>query len=250
MKIYDIEIPGKLNHRVTIDESGKADAGTRALMAKQFLDWDEFEHKPFENFLTFLKHEYRHRGISVKEVAPENAGSSIESSEAVNKNGLMVAFYLPEEVAEELSIPGGEAPEELHLTLSFCGLTADLPADALEKAKTVVCEFAKTHSPQHVQITGIGRFSGTAGSPSSGKDIVYASVSSPDLNAFREALVARLTEAGVAPKSQFGFNPHVTLKYLNAHEDTPVNNIPKITVPLNTLCVASGDTHAEYSLLS
>jgi 2'-5' RNA ligase len=249
--IYDINIPGIFEHRIHVNHEDRV---TEPLalqkLGKNFFDWrHHFAEKPFSEFLAFLKHEYRNKRISVTEVTDDAAGDPGEHDQpTIDKSGLMVAFFLPAEIAEEMTVEGGEEPEEMHLTLVFSGPLATLPPGSVEKACAAVAEFVKGRAPISGHVTGTGRFNGTAGSPTGGKDALYASFSSPELAKFREALVAKLEAIGLGPKTQFGYTPHITLKYLDADEESPVGKQPRHDVVFDTITVASGPHRHDYKL--
>lgn len=247
--IYDINIPGLFDYRVHVNHEDRV---TEPLVRKKLdefnYDWrTHFNERPFSEFLAYLKHEYRTK-IKVTEIPDESAGDAPASAGGVDKSGLMVAFFLPLDVAEAMHLDGGEEPEEMHLTLVFSGPLASLPEGSVEKACAAVAAFAKGYQPMSGHITGLGRFNGNAGSPSGGKDVIYASFSSPELSKFREALVSKMEAIGLGPKTQFGYNPHITLKYIDGEEDSPMRKQPRHDVVFDTISVASGPHRHDYKL--
>ncbi|MGA4995820.1 2'-5' RNA ligase family protein [Nonomuraea bangladeshensis] len=135
------------------------------------------------------------------------AGREVKADRADAGSGVMVAFMLPAEVAEQLAVPDGVSAGDLHVTLAYLG--KDLEEEALATVADVVAEVAAESAPLSGTLGGIGVFPpGEDGVP------VYLPVDVPGLEVLRQRLVDRLAEAGVAPAADHGYTPHVTLTYL------------------------------------
>lgn len=123
--------------------------------------------------------------------------------EGAAHSGAMVALYPDAATAAELAISDGEDADELHLTLAFLGEAEKLN---LTRALQVVAEWAAACPPSlSGEISGVGQF---ATGP-----VTYLSVDLPDLPPLRERLVDGFDAAGVPPKRDHGFTPHITLDY-------------------------------------
>jgi hypothetical protein len=132
---------------------------------------------------------------------------------AAGDAGVMVALYPTPELAAQLALPGGEAPEELHITLAFLGDEVDLQDPA--GLKTAVESWAKATQPLTGEISGVGLF--TAGPDA----VTYLSADLPSLPEARQKLVAALTDAGSQPSEDHGFTPHMTLDYAERTSEVP-----------------------------
>ncbi len=130
----------------------------------------------------------------------------------------MVAFYLDDALAQELAVAGGEAPEELHLTLAYLGVVdTDIPADKEHAVIDAVTAWARTVEPVMAGIGGVGFFN---------HGVTYASVDGATLPQIRQDLVEHLAAAGVSPASEYGFTPHVTLAYESRRDvDVPTREL-------------------------
>lgn len=148
-------------------------------------------------------------------------------------DGVMIAFYAPDDVAADLSIPGGTPPTDMHVTLAYLGKVGDVPnAPGL---MDVVSKFAADHPPVDAAISGVGRF---VGNPDG--DVQYLSVDAPTLTDFRHDLVGALEDAGFAVRRDHGFTPHMTLAYLDPTEDSPIESVDPASTQFGLLSMAYG----------
>lgn len=173
---------------------------------------------------------------------------AVERKSALAKSagrGLMVAFLLPEDVAQAIAIPGGEPPEDLHMTLCYLGKLEDLAQETVERTLACVQAFTARRPPLAGQISGIGRFD--ASTTSDGDEVIYASFDSPELAGLREDLVRELEYEGAYPKNDHGFTPHITLAYVKPGEPGPERTLP-IALRFDRILVATGDVREEFRL--
>lgn len=157
--------------------------------------------------------------------------------EEEENTGAMVALFPDPKLAKKLALPGGDPPEQLHVTLAFLGEAEDLD---FEKAKAAVEAWAKTAPPMKGTLSGIGHFD-----IGKGKLVTYRSVDLPDLPAPREALVEALDGAGVPPKRDHGFTPHMTLQTGPKLRRPPVKQQP---ISFASVTLAWGGERHEFAL--
>jgi len=168
-------------------------------------------------------------------------GECCDACQQAPPTGVMVAFFLPVDVAEQLAMdreaePTATPPEELHLTLAFLGKAGEL-ADPGRLCR-VVAGFAAIAPPVMCTISGAGRFA-------VGDRVVYASVDAPQLPAWRQRLVEHLTLGGFSPSTRHGFTPHVTL----CNPEGPVTlDVQPIEFAANTLTVAIAGARYDFPL--
>ena len=162
--------------------------------------------------------------------------------------GLFVAFWLPAEQANALAFDGGEAPEQLHLTLCYCGDVSALGADTVAAAIAAVCAVAGASAPLQGVISGLGRFN--ASESSDGYETLYASVDMPGLAELRVRLSEALTAAGAPTRNDHGYDPHVTLCFLSPGDAGPINTIEPLALDFNELTVIAGDQRIQIPLSS
>lgn len=171
-------------------------------------------------------------------------GYLVKDASTEPNTGCMVAFFLPASCAQQLAIPGGCAPSDLHITLAFLGDTTEILIDKQNILATVE-RFAKSQHPLYIDIDALDRFPGDAdeGSP------IIARTFTPALFDFRAALVSTLDAAGIAVDMTYPeYRPHCTLAYIP--QDAPMPDIP---VPNQHPClqfvwVAYGDERYSFPL--
>jgi phage gp29-like protein/2'-5' RNA ligase len=160
--------------------------------------------------------------------------------------GVMVALYPAPEVAAGLVVPGGEAAEHLHLTLVYLGNVGALAPGVVESLEAVCASVAGRFGPLSGQLSGLGRFSG--GESSEHKDALWASPDIPGLSALRESLVGELRAAGVPLPSEHGFQPHITLAYLDTEAPSPLVRLAPRPVGFGALSLIVAGTRRDFSL--
>jgi 2'-5' RNA ligase len=166
---------------------------------------------------------------------------------ATAQTGMMVALYPDRSIAERLALTGGEAPEELHITLAYLGKADDVDQEIIDALPNIVRQFTRySIGPLEGTIQGIGRFA--ASDSSSGKDPFYASVDIPRLPDFRMSLISSLASAGVEVNREHGFTPHMTLKYLASDEPNPIERLEPIDVSFDSVWLCIGGKRQEFKL--
>jgi len=133
---------------------------------------------------------------------------------------VMVALYPPLYAARELAVPGGLAPEDLHVTLAYFGDAEEFRGDT-GKLAAALAEFAAQCAPFEASVGGIGRFTSVER-----EDPFYASIDSLHLPAFRHNLIEFLEGQGFVPDMTHGFVPHLTLCYLPQDAYPPFHRLP------------------------
>jgi 2'-5' RNA ligase len=151
-----------------------------------------------------------------------------------NSNGVMVAIAPPTTIGEAIALPGGEAVDELHVTLAYLGNAADVDYDALRSA---VEDMAAAVRPLTATVQGLGVFQND-------ENVLWAAVDAPGLEEWRSTLVGCLADYGLAPISNHGFTPHMTLKYSeNAITELPdLDPEAKAPWPVPEVVLAHGGT--------
>ena len=172
----------------------------------------------------------------------ENPGAD-ETKAAGAHSGTMVALAIPEDVGKKLlaaigdKLPEGSEPsrlDELHLTLGYLGDVAEV-SFAREQLETAVRIFAAQHAPLRGTIGGIGRMATMTENDTAA---LYALFDSPELPAFRQALVETLTAGGIAVDATHGFVPHITLAYVPVAATEIPSQLPDVPVQFPCVIVA------------
>lgn len=164
------------------------------------------------------------------------------------QTGVMVAFFLPGQVAGAVSnviadLPNATPANELHLTLVYLGTVED--GISKEMLIEVVKGFAAGHAPVRGILNGLGRFMTNEGNDTSA---FYASFDAQALPEFRQDLVDALGMVGIKSPSEHGYSPHITLAYLPMDEATPVVELPSGEIALNEVVIAWGGERVNFAL--
>lgn len=176
----------------------------------------------------------RERANAAKINPTWNSARGVTAS--ANHDGVMVAFFLDPETAQQFAVPGGEPPEDLHMTLAYLGDQSDVPVDADTLAQ-IVQEWAAQTPPITGEISGHGVF--TNGE----KPVTHMSVDCPGLPAARQSLIEHLQANGIEPRMDHGFDPHITLAY----DNTPVD-VPATPVTFDHVTVSHGPNDMDMPM--
>jgi 2'-5' RNA ligase len=157
---------------------------------------------------------------------------------AAEPDGVMVAWMLPDYVAEQVAIPGGQPADDLHVTIAYLGDAAALSLEDQRKLIGVVGEVCLTQTELDGQVGGTGRF--TNGEET---DPFWVGVNIPGLTELRNALVTALSDAGIQPQGFSAgdtYQPHITVDYIPAGADTPPLDFQPVDVTMKKLTVCVG----------
>lgn len=157
--------------------------------------------------------------------------------------GLLFAVWLDPAQSATLALPGGEQPDQLHLTFCYCGDANEMSDVQIGRAITAANETAMMFGSLQGQIAGLGRFN--ASESTEGKDVIYANVDVPGLAEMRHYLASSLEFAGCPPLRNHGYTPHITLGYIDAGADWPIQRIDTIPIVIDSLWVGVGDRRTE-----
>ena len=161
--------------------------------------------------------------------------------------GLLVAVWLDPALAEALALPGGEPADQLHLTLCYCGDANEMSDVQIGRAIAAAADIATMYGPLSGQLAGLGRFN--ASESSDGKDVIYANVDVPMLEALRQYLAVHLDMAGCRPLMNHGYTPHVTLAYIDEGAPWPIERLITQPLTIRSLWVSVGDKRTEIPLV-
>jgi 2'-5' RNA ligase len=172
--------------------------------------------------------------------------------------GMMVAFMVKPEIAEQLALPDGEPAGDLHITLAFLGDMNDEPHDdqlrpdtSPHGIKDILTSFASTAQPLSGKISGVGTFVNTGDSTP-----IYASVNVPGLTEWRNKLVETIGAWNYFVSQTYAYTPHITLAYTSDDMASQiVDEARKViteagTIPLifDEICLAIGDDRCFFPL--
>lgn len=140
---------------------------------------------------------------------------------AANKSGAMLVVVVPNDVKSRIAIPGGEPPDQLHITLFYFYENADLTDEQRDTVLLLAQSLAAEYEPFDVVIRGTEVFEENEERP------LVALVDSPGLEDYRKRLAVALDLANITYSKDYEFKPHLTLKYLQ-NEPRPIVLINEI----------------------
>jgi ribosomal protein S18 acetylase RimI-like enzyme len=180
---------------------------------------DGLEQNPLMDFYSshgFEPEESRGRGYMIRR--PQQVESVRRT--AVDATGsMMVALVPPGHVVDALLVEDGEEADEIHITLLYLGKESVYTPKQVESLPSLISQWAKTQRPLKATTQGAGTF------VNEGNHVLWASVNIPDVTRAHDGLVDFLRGHGLPIKEDYGYIPHITLKYDKYH----VRFLPKIT---------------------
>lgn len=164
------------------------------------------------------------------------------------QRGVMVALFPSPVVAQQLAaLPGVTVPaEQLHLTLAYLGAVDTLTDTQIARTLLSVRRLAEQPFSLVGSLNGVGRFNASASSD--GKDVIYAVPDVPQLVELRNTLVIMLRGDNVPVSSGHGFNPHITLAYIDPGSESPLAYIPTIPLRFTTVSLSVGGKRLDFLL--
>lgn len=164
------------------------------------------------------------------------------------QRGVMVALYPDSVVAQQLaSLPGATVPaDQIHLTLAFLGNVDALTDQQVARSLLTVSSMARDSAPLAGTVQGLGRFNATPSSD--GQDVIYAVPDVPGLAELRHRIAGLLSDYGVPVSATHGFNPHLTLAYVEPGSEWPVPTVPTLPLRLDRVSLVVGDRRLDFPL--
>lgn len=147
----------------------------------------------------------------------------------------MIAVYPPPSLAQNMAVPDGLEPDDMHVTVAYCGDAADVDPQALVDVAT---ELAR-RDPIRASIAGHARFTGGE------TDVAVALVDSADLEDLRRDALRALDARSVVVPREHGFTAHMTLTYLDQDADLPVDRLPARPVAFGAVSAVHGDNRTD-----
>lgn len=150
-------------------------------------------------------------------------------------DGCMIALYPPAELAAELTVDGGLPPEDLHVTVVYCGDAIDVDAEAFRQT----VEDLAAREPVTATISGLARFTG------GDKDVLVALVDSAALEDLRRDAMDALIEQGIKVPRDHGYTAHCTLTYLDPDEPAPLDRLAAVDTQFGALAAVHGTDRTD-----
>lgn len=199
-----------------------------------------------------------HPGTRTKAVPPPMAaappvgatpapGFDAMGQPAAEDTELAVGFRLTPDIALGLALRNGIPPQALFLEVCEVGEGGEWDAETAARVQAVMQLVAADEPPIMATISGMGRM--LANEETGGRDLIYATVDSPDLDEFREDVMDALEEAGVLPLEEHSFIPMIPLAYVEPNAPAPtLPNLATRTFPLAAVSVQLGAAFVDYQL--
>ena len=176
-------------------------------------------------------------------VEMEPAPAILPAPASDDATGVMVALMLPQAAAEQIAVPGGLPPSDLHITLCYVGDLADGPIDRDRLMATVQAWSAQQH-PLYVDLDRLDRFPGDGE-----KAPIIVRSDTAVLQDVHSSLCAALDAAGIDYPHTFPtYSPHVTLCYVPADAPTPALPAPDLHLCFTACTVAYGMERVLFPL--
>lgn len=175
---------------------------------------------------------------------PDVAAGAVALAAGGAATGAILCLVPPADLARDLALPGGEAPEDLHVTLAHLG-----DASAIDERRGSVLLTAAEHfglrvAPVEGRFNGVARFSAPDGT-----DAAVLTLDAPGLAAVRERIVGVLDALGFEVSADHGFLPHLTRAYVARGEPLPGGDaVEPVTVRFDTLALWLGGERSAFPL--
>jgi 2'-5' RNA ligase len=159
--------------------------------------------------------------------------------------GVMVALHPSPGDAQQIALPDGLYPDDLHCTVLYLGKVGSDVAGTQKELVNIGKKVASQFAPITAKLNGITRFSGED-SDEGGQDPLVVNVDAPEVERLRQVVTqAFLTDRKYEPVSSHGYSPHMTLAYLDPTDDQPINRWQPRQVTFSHLSVVHGSNRVD-----
>jgi len=135
-----------------------------------------------------------------------------------NSRGVMIALKIPQDIANQLIIKGGETPEDLHITICYIKDATEMQVAGMLYIANLL---AKQFSPRVVGLKGSGVFE-----LDNDAKVLYLTVDASTVEPLHNFVYRSLYNMEVAYPDNTGYMPHVSLKYFEGNETIEHVNLP------------------------
>ncbi len=145
--------------------------------------------------------------------------------------GAMVCLMLtPEQQAEIRDAAGMPDAEADHVTLAYLGPDAGALLPQKNALLRCLSNVASMAAPLAGEVGGVARFA--ASESSDGQDVLVALYDSAELPDLYADVIEALDACGIAPASDHGFTPHITLGYVRTDSTDALSSLPRLPLPI------------------
>jgi len=156
-----------------------------------------------------------------------------------DKEGVMIAVYMPEDAGKELKQRGGEPIEDMHVTMIYFEQAAH-ERDDWDELHPIIQGIANKYPKMEGKINGFGIFYND-------EDVLWAAPSLIGLADLRAELAQAVEDAGFPIGKEYDWMPHVTLKYEHKGKLPKLKDPIELSIPTLTMVKAEDRTEFEFS---
>jgi 2'-5' RNA ligase len=157
-----------------------------------------------------------------------------------NSDGIAIVFTFGRNEREQLAMPNGEPPDDLHVTLGYFGSPSN--TTTLPSLQAVTMQLATEFEGFTINLNGISRFSGEDTDPI----VVNAdAVVLPEIYS-RMRELADTYQVNYEPTH--GYSPHMTLGYIPYAETMPITRWTPVTVTVDMIELWYGKARYAFPL--
>lgn len=202
--------------------------------------------------MTHINHTFAHAKAIMEHAAALGAAEDAPQMKAVQiapdaHQGAMIALMLSPDQQQAIRDASGMPDAEAdHVTLAYLG-----DAGALMGQKNSIlrglANVACCTPPLTGEIGGVARFA--ASESSDGQDVIVALYDSADLPDLYADVIECLEACGVAPASDHGFTPHITLAYVPSESASPIETLPRLPLPVGAITLVWAGERIDLPLM-
>ena len=160
-------------------------------------------------------------------------------------NGVAIALKPSLDIANKLSVEGGEQAKDLHVTIAYLGNT-DKIKDKQQVLQSITSQLASVSKPLSATIGGVTRFTDTH---LEDKDAVVLNIDIPELPEYRQAIVETLERLGFPVMRNHGYTPHMTVAYVDKDGVVDVETPGPQKINFDKLWLFFGGEHKSYPMV-
>lgn len=160
-------------------------------------------------------------------------------------DSVILAFWPDASTAAALASHPGiqEAADSLHITLAYCGKVPAMTDAQIARVIDVADVLSQEFSQFVVTLAGLGRFDNDKGSA------VWAGVTSDQIHQMNARAKELLAERDIEADASYGdYTPHMTLAYLDAGAESPIEDFPDTPVLFRNLTISVAGRQANFPL--
>jgi len=141
----------------------------------------------------------------------------------------LIAYFLGDEIAEEIALDGGLSPEELHITVAFL---PEVDEKSIVIVQQMLIDLSDMYAPMKGSVNGVGRFFLEENEE---EDVLLMLPDVVGLAQMRMMVLDFLEQQRIPFSTKHGFIPHVTLKNIDGSEKIELSSSESTPFDLNSV---------------